>query len=617
MRRIVEIISICSLVGACNGSQPSTADAGAGGVGSGGSSAGDNGNGGSTTGSAGSAASRGGNAGAVASRGGNAGVAGRGGGTAGSAAGGTSGGGPTAVGLALLYSDLTSGPNKGGQNDNGAFVTVFGNGFGTTQGTSTVTVGGGVAVAYPIWTNSKITFQLGAAAVTGSIVVHVDGKGDTNGLAFTVRAGNIYFVTSSGSDSSNGAFATPWKTIPKAKNTIAAGDIAYLGKSAGDTLSQTTEDPSASFRCALGMSANGGANSGTANAPKALVAYPGAQVTIGATSGLERGILTPDLTGTFDYWVISQLSLRGETEAIDIQGGAAGWRIVGNDISCPNGTGLSGCVNGGLANNTPGLKFLGNVVHDVAANVTTVTKYYHGIYFSSDNLEIGWNTVRDGKTCRAIQFHDSDGPNEYGLSVHDNVIHGTICDGVNFATVDPSQGPVVAYNNVIYDVGLGPDPADGSSMYACIYVANITNQGAAGSGKVQLYNNTLYNCGPRGTGSAGGVALAAGPVGIQMDNNLIFALSGETYIAGDSGSAPKITGSNNLLFGGTGTAPTYLTGSILRDPLLVGAASHDFHLTSASPAIDAGKATGATADFDGQPRPQGTAFDIGAYELTR
>jgi hypothetical protein len=516
----------------------------------------------------------------------------------------------------LFFSDLTSGPNIGGQSGKGAYVTVFGNGFGDTQGTSTVTIGGSAADNYPIWTNTKITFQLGGSAKTGDIVVHVPGKGDSNALPFTVRASAIYFVTASGSDSNDGSFANPWKTIPKAKNSLSAGDIAYLGTSAGDTLAQTVEDSSSPYGCALGMSSNDGANSGTANAPKALVAYPGASVTIGVVSGLERGILTPAIAGTFDYWVISQLSIRGETEAIDLEGGAVGWRIVGNDISCPNGSGESGCVTGGQGDNTAGLKLFGNVVHDAAANVATITKYYHGIYFGSDSIELGWNTVRDGKTCRAIQFHDSAGPNEFDLVVHDNVIHGTVCDGLNFASVDPSQGAVVAYNNVIYDVGQGPDPADGSSDYTCIYVANITNQGSPGSGNVQLYNNTLYNCGSRGTGSSGAIALASGPVGVQMDDNLIVALTNESYFSSDTGNAPTISGSNNLLYG-AGTPPSFLSASVSGDPMFVDPTSYDFHLTSSSPAVDHGKTTSATTDIDGNPRPQGSAFDIGAYELVQ
>jgi len=109
--------------------------------------------------------------------------------------GGTSGstGFAPITGLSLFFSDLTSGSNSGGQSDKGAHVTVFGNGFGDTQGTSTVTIGGGAADNYPIWTNSKITFQLGGGAKTGAVVVHVPGKGDSNALPFYRARGRDLF----------------------------------------------------------------------------------------------------------------------------------------------------------------------------------------------------------------------------------------------------------------------------------------------------------------------------------------------------------------------------------------------------------------------------------------
>jgi hypothetical protein len=542
--------------------------------------------------------------------GGEGGVASEGGPAPGDASG-PDGAGPAPIaGLRLFFSDLESGPASGGQAGKGAFVTVWGKGFGATRGASTVTVGGGAVDSYPIWSPTKITFQLGSASATGSIVVHVPGKGDSNGLPFTVRAGAIYFVTagSAGDDTHAGSFASPWKTIAHAKDALAAGDIAYLGTSAGDALSQTG---TYRYNASLSIDLNDGSNAGTAATPKALVAYPGANVTIGQVSGVQRGLLVPAITGAFDYWVIAGLSLRGAVEALDFEGTANGWRVVGNDLSCPNGTGLSGCIVGGDGTTPDHLKLYGNVVHDAAANVTSVTKYYHGIYLASNNLELAWNEVRDGKTCRAIQFHDSAGPNLHGISVHDNLVHGTVCDGINFATVDPSQGPVEAYDNVIYDVGRGPDPTDGSSDYAGIYVANITNAGSPGSGNVRVYGNTLYDCGSRGTSAAGAIARAAGPVGIQADDNLVVTLSGESYFSGDTS---MITGSNNLFFGGGGGVPGALVGTVTGDPLLVAPATHDFHLQVGSAAIDHGIATPATTDYDGNPRPQGTAFDIGAYE---
>ncbi len=127
----------------------------------------------------------------------------------------------------IFFTDLLSGPNTGGQNNQGAFVTLYGKRFGTTQGTSTVAVGGGLVDNCPVWSDTKVACQLGPAAQTGNIVVTVNAQA-SNGLPFTVRSGNIYFVSPSGSDSNPGTFALPWATPVKAKNTMVAGDTTYI-----------------------------------------------------------------------------------------------------------------------------------------------------------------------------------------------------------------------------------------------------------------------------------------------------------------------------------------------------------------------------------------------------
>jgi hypothetical protein len=90
--------------------------------------------------------------------------------------------------------------------------------------------------------------------------------------------------------------------------------------------------------------------------------------------------------------------------------------------------------------------------------------------------------------------------------------------------------------------------------------------------------------------------------------------AGESYFSGDTSA---ITGSNNLFFGAGGSVPGTLVGTVTGDPLLVSPSTHDFHLQAGSAAIDHGIATPALTDYDGDPRPQGAAFDIGAYERTR
>ncbi len=539
----------------------------------------------------------------------------------------------------IFFSDLDSGPNVGGQKNLGVWVTIWGKGFGAERGASTVTVGGGAAAEYPIWTDTKITFQLGPAAKTGDIVVRVLAAGErtrsesaprsggaSNGLPFTVRPGKIYFVAANGGNGRKGSFQSPWKTIVHAKNRMSPGDVTYIK----DGVAQTSEEH---FTAYLSMDRDGGSNSGKAGAPKALVAYPGARVTIGKAHGLDYGIRTPNIDAREDWWVISQLHIIGGKQAIDM--GGTGWKIVGNDIECPGGDGQVGCVQ---ASGASGIKFYGNEVHNAGAG-PMASKFYHAVYFSTDSnhIDVGWNHIHDNFTCRAVQFHssplcrpdcgarDQTGHDQFDLHVHDNLIHGDSCNGINFATVDPSKGPVEAYNNVIYHVGVA-DPKDGGGSFSCIYVAGITNHGPVGTGTVEVFNNTLYDCAANRSGNAGGsrgaFSVGAAPAGLTMllRNNVVYQLPGEVYL---DGNKAQITGDKNLWFG-AGNGPGRTSGNINADPQFVDLGKFDFHLRVTSPARDAGTTVlpnnpfatskGRAMDKDGLVRPQGKAFDLGAYE---
>ncbi len=499
---------------------------------------------------------------------------------------------------AIFYSDLQSGPNTGGENSNGAYVTIYGKRFGATQGNSYVTVGSGKAVNYKTWTDGKVSFQLGPAATTGNITV-TTASGTSTGVPFTVRGGNIYFVGTNGNDSGNGSFSSPWRTIVKAKSTIAPGDIAYVMNGVTQT---TVDDYTADVSIQSG---------GTAAKPLALVAYPGATVTIG-TNSATYGLRTPAISGAKDYWVLAGLQFRGGT-AIDLVG-VSGWRVVGNDFSCPTGSGQTACFH---TDTTTNLAFYGNYVHDVGDQAGSIDKYYHAVYFTtnSNHIDVGWNTVvpnPNGSTtsggCRAIQFYSTGGADQFDLHVHDNLIHDAICDGINFSTVNADKGTVEAYNNVIYHVGTGPDPYDGSSNYSCIVV------GSSGSPSTpaDLYNNTLYDCGSAGSESSGAFSLNAKT---RLRNNIVDVTGSEYYLAPYSGTTcTTLSGSNNLWYG-NGAGSSCTSANLSANPTFTNLGGKDFHLQAGSPAIDAGTTiSNLLTDMDGIHRPQGKGYDVGAYE---
>jgi hypothetical protein len=546
----------------------------------------------------------------------------------------------------IFFTDLDSAPNTGGESISGfsgAYITIYGDFFGRSQGTSTITWNGlnclrvvGPTGTYNGWGTSrfwyqKIVVQLGPACApgTGNLVVTVNGSA-SNGIPFTVRSnGSLWFVSTKGSDSNNGSFSSPFVSIPHCKTAMKAADVCYIGDGVTAT---TVDDFSASLQLQAG---------GTQGNPIAFVAYPGATAVLGSSS-VGYGMRVPDIGVSANFVTVAGLSFSPSDHSL-FPLNSTNWRVVANNFQCPKANGQDGCFTTAKMSF---VKFLGNETSNTG--VPAASKQQHAVYFSTDtnHVEAGWNYIHDNRSCRAIQFHssplngggasDPTGHNQFDLSVHDNLIHDDPCDGINFATVDPSQGKVEAYNNVIYHTGIGPNPQDGESGdYSCIYMAYITNTGPVGGGTVEIYNNTLYDCGSFTASfpNNGSLMLNGGEPSllVRVRNNLMYQLGSEPFGNGPAWSSSYTSGSNNIMFS-TSTAapvpPSFLSGTTTTDPQFLDLGIKNLHLQSGSPAKDAALTissantynnylpwNGKAQDYDGVVRPQGAAYDVGAYEF--
>lgn len=533
----------------------------------------------------------------------------------------------------IFFSDLTSAPNSHGEpvgEFSGSFVTLYGNFLSSSQGSSSVILNGANCLRVVSWGTAwqwyqKIVVQLGPRCSSGNFVVIVNGIA-SNLLPFTVTNGHIYFVSPNGDDRRSGSFTDPWKTIPHAVQTAGAGagNVIYVR----DGVSQLADDGQG-WRSALLLRTEW--CKGTGSSPNALVAYPGASVTIGTTTGPDSGIRAAGGTAgggaCHGDWSFAGLQLRGTFRGIGLTGQSStspsrNWRIIGNDITCPDGDGATACFDASYSSD---VKVYGNNIHDIGRiGPPTASALYHGVYFSTDtnHVDFGWNTIANVRGCRGLQLHSTDGYDLYDYLIHDNFIYDTQCDGIVLATTDPSKGQISVFNNVIYNAGQGPNNPQHTGAWHCIYLAAYTRRGPAGRGTVEVYGNTMYNCGgfatPPYRNSNGGVRNAGGsdPVKVHLQNNILYQLnSSAPYFENENPLPDGIYGTNNLMYGiGRPPASVYVTGTISTDPQFANPGT-DFHLKSEnSPANGAGgKASPVAAnDHDGFRRRSPPA--VGAYE---
>jgi len=200
----------------------------------------------------------------------------------------------------VLYTDIISGPNTGGENNNGAYLSIFGQNFGSNINDIKVYVGGGEVARYmylgpslgrpDVW---QLSVQLGSATSTGSIRVEVDGVASNIDHQFTVRAGDFYFISHSGSDATGvvNDFSRPFRTgneVYRYTDGFGAGDFIVIMNDEIYDLGSGQERLSSGDKWLLLR------KTGTAQNPITIYGYPGATPTTFKMSETGQGIFNKE-----------------------------------------------------------------------------------------------------------------------------------------------------------------------------------------------------------------------------------------------------------------------------------------------------------------------------------
>ena len=294
-------------------------------------------------------------------------------------------------------------------------------------------------------------------------------------------------------------------------------------------------------------------------------AYPGEEVIVKAPPGT----VVVFFSRTTTYVEVSDLIIDGTNAtsyAVKIEGSYEKdqWpriRLLRNDIRF----GRFGIGGGGES------EIIGNKIHHMKG---------YGIYTA------GHNGLLEGNI-----FHDNG-----GYAIHHYQKHEAVNNWI-------------IRNNVIYRNGDAYYP-----WYRPYYGVNKRPLPAVtlSSGRqIQFYNNLVYN------NPNGGVTIGSSSRDVLLANNTIYK-NGEYGVFDRSSNARII---NNISWGNSGAqilntgANTTLQNNLTTDPKFVNPAAGNFGIQAGSPALDKGITVAQVPDdFTGKKRPEGAAYDIGAFE---
>jgi hypothetical protein len=401
-----------------------------------------------------------------------------------------------------------------------------------------------------------------------------------------------YFVAVNGSDSNTCAeaqnVATPKQTPAGATACLASGDTLFLRQG--------------TYTAPLARNIPSGTS--WTNATK-IASYPG-----------ERATLIPQGTSHVfhfyterTYIILDGLILDGANGA----NGMTGLKVtdLAHHIRFINGEIKNAAGPGVLTGERGGNEFINCHVHNNGArSLFGKPGFDHGFYIADVTMPGSPGAGNIGRIENCLienHFHGFAihiyGGGTYGYVIKNNVIRNTSWSGILLYD---------AFNTTVINNIIGPNNTHGIEM--------------RDNGHI-VVNNTIYGNNP-GVFSASGIVVKPEPggsiPGTEIKDNIIYMNNVGLRL---EGGVQNVVMQNNLIANNasgnlidksesaTNTTTDNLIGNQF-DPKFVNPAVGDFRLEAGSAAIDAGVTVSiVTTDRAGTARPQGTAYDIGAYEF--
>jgi parallel beta-helix repeat protein len=378
-------------------------------------------------------------------------------------------------------------------------------------------------------------------------------------------AGRVYYVATSGSDAAAGTQAQPFRTVNKGVSVLTPGDTLLIQPG--------------TYAEALNNSVPGGTSWS-------------APVIVKAADPSNRPVLRPSSnTGSVlyiqnadrQYIIFDGIVFDGANVSADaskITSGPTHIRLMNSEF-------MNAGANGILFSHTSDHEILNCSIHDNGADVGG-----HGLYIAASRVTVDGTEVYRN--------------NEWGVHVYNGLYPS-----------EASDGNMIRNSRIHDNGGFAHNVADSLRGKGMLL--------GSGSGNT-AYNNLVYN------NYETGIQVGDHASNTVVSNNTVYrnAISSAIvsggwingiYVMGDSTNA--IIQNNTTYGNGVDAIANLGSGTTLRNnligtnPMFVNPNTGDFRLQTGSPAIDAGTTVASvTSDISGVPRPQGGAYDIGAYEYT-